>query len=136
MQPTPLIAIHMSAALAATATGAIALWARRQRAPRPRLHRAAGHAFVTLILSTALSACFIRSHTGPNWNGYTLIHLLIPVALLSVARSFWSLYRGNIAGHRKTMIGLYIGACVVAGLFTLRPDRYLGELLWRQLGLL
>lgn len=42
MQMTPLIAIHMSAALGATATGAIALLARRRAAVHPRLHRAAG----------------------------------------------------------------------------------------------
>ena len=28
------------------------------------------------------------------------------------------------------MTGLYIGACVVAGLFTLLPGRFLGSLLW------
>lgn len=136
MPITPLIAIHMSAALAATAIGPVALWSRRQGASHPRLHRAAGYAFVTLMVCAALSACFIRSHDLPNWGGYTPIHLLIPVALLSMGRSLWQLYRGNIAAHRKIMRGVYIGACIVAGLFTLMPGRYLGGLLWRQLGLL
>jgi len=36
----------------------------------------------------------------------------------------------SIDGHRKTMQRLYIGACVVAGLFTLLPGRFLGSLLW------
>jgi uncharacterized membrane protein len=30
------------------------------------------------------------------------------------------------------MRGLYFGACVVAGVFTLLPGRYLGGLLWKQ----
>jgi uncharacterized membrane protein len=35
------------------------------------------------------------------------------------------------------MRGLYIGGCVVAGLFTLLPGRFLGDMLWRHtLGLL
>ncbi|WP_280189345.1 DUF2306 domain-containing protein [Delftia sp. PS-11] len=136
MQLTPLIAIHMGAALAATAIGPVALWARRAGAARPRLHRAAGHAFVTLMVCAAISAGFIRDTSLPNWGGYTPIHLLVPVTLINLARSFWFLYRGNIEGHRKTMRGLYFGACVVAGLFTLLPSRYLGGLLWRQLGLL
>jgi uncharacterized membrane protein len=34
------------------------------------------------------------------------------------------------------MQGLYFGACVVAGAFTLLPQRYLGSLLWGQLGLI
>lgn len=33
------------------------------------------------------------------------------------------------------MRSVYIGACVVAGLFTLVPGRYLGDLLWQRLGL-
>lgn len=135
MSLTPLIAIHMSAAIAATAIGPIALWSRRQGTARPRLHRAAGYAFVTLMLCAALSACFIRDERLPNWGGYTPIHLLIPVALLSMGRALWHLQRGNIARHRKIMQGVYIGACLVAGLFTLLPGRYLGGLLWRQLGL-
>jgi uncharacterized membrane protein len=40
MQLTPVIAIHMTAALGALVTGPIALWARKGAAQRPRLHRA------------------------------------------------------------------------------------------------
>jgi uncharacterized membrane protein len=35
--------------------------------------------------------------------------------------AFRFLFRGNITGHRKTMRNLYVGACVVAGIFTLSP---------------
>ena len=42
----------------------------------------------------------------------------------------------DIPRHRKTMQQIYIGACLVAGVFTLLPQRYLGKLLWTQLGLL
>ena len=136
MQLTPLIAIHMTAALAAVATGPVALWARKGRAQRPRLHRAFGYAWVTLMIITAVSAIFIRDFRLPNLAGYTPIHLLIPVTLFALFGAFWFLARGNIAGHRKTMQSLYIGACLVAGIFTLLPGRYLGSLLWGQLGLL
>jgi uncharacterized membrane protein len=60
MQLTPIIAIHMSAALGALVLGPVALWARKGRTQRPRLHRAFGYAWVTLMLATALSAIFIR----------------------------------------------------------------------------
>jgi uncharacterized membrane protein len=33
------------------------------------------------------------------------------------------------------MQNLYFAACVVAGAFTLLPNRYLGHLLWSSLGL-
>lgn len=50
--------------------------------------------------------------------------------------SFVYLARRNIAGHRKAMQRVYFGACVVAGAFTLLPDRLLGHSLWTQLGVL
>jgi uncharacterized membrane protein len=136
MQLTPLIAVHLTAALGAVATGPVALWARKGRTARPRLHRAFGYAWVTLILVTAISAIFIRDFGLPNLAGFTPIHLLVPLTLVSLFVAFRALTRGDIAGHRKTMQKLYLGACVIAGSFTLLPGRYLGQLLWGQLGLL
>lgn len=137
MQLTPLIAVHLTAALGALVTGPVALWARKGRTERPKLHRAFGYAWVTLMLITAVSALFIRDFHLPNLAGYTPIHLLIPVTLAGLVGAFVHLARGNIAEHRKTMQGLYVGACLVAGSFTLLPSRYLGQLVWGQwLGLL
>lgn len=132
MQLTPLIAVHMTAALSAIALGPVALWARKGATQRPRLHRAFGYAWVTLMLTTAISAVFIRDFTLPNVAGYTPIHLLVPVTLYSLYKAFRCLVQGNIAGHRLAMQSLYISACVVAGAFTLLPQRYLGNLLWNQ----
>ena len=39
---------------------------------------------------------------------------------------------GALAAHSKTMQGLHVGACLVAGGFTLLPSRYLGQLVWGQ----
>ena len=136
MQLTPVIAVHMTAALAALAVGPLALWARRGTTPRPRLHRAFGYAWVTLMVLTAVSAIFIRDHSLPNIAGYTPIHLLVPVTLGGLVLAFRRLAQRDIAGHRTAMRWLYFSACVVAGAFTLLPQRYLGQLLWRQLGLL
>ena len=130
VEPTPMIAVHLSAALGALATGPIALWARQGRTPRPALHRGFGYAWVTLITAAALSALFIPATVGPTLAGFGLIHLLVPVTLGGLVRSFVKLARGDIAGHRRTMQALYFGACVVAGAFTLLPGRYLGDLLW------
>ena len=130
MQMNPVIAVHMTAALLAVATGPVALWARRGRTQRPRLHRAFGHAWVTLMLVTAVSALFIRDRSLPNLAGYTPIHLLVPVVLAMLFVSFRHLASGNIAGHRRTMQILYLAACIVAGAFTLLPQRYLGQQLW------
>ena len=132
MQLTPLIAVHMTAALTAIALGPVALWARKGITQRPKLHRAFGYAWVTLMLATAVSAIFIRDFNLPNIAGYTPIHLLVPVTLSSLFKAFQCLAKGNIAGHRRAMQSLYISACVVAGAFTLLPQRYLGNLIWNQ----
>jgi uncharacterized membrane protein len=135
MQLTPLIAVHMTAALGALVTGPVALWARKGRAQHPRLHRAFGYAWVTLMVVAATSAIFISGDKLPHFHGFSPIHLLIPVTYGMLFVAFWFLVKGNIAGHRKTMQRLYFGACVVAGGFTLLPGRYLGDLVWNSVGL-
>ena len=58
--------------------------------------------------------------------------LLVPVTFFGLFGAFRFLAKKDIAGHRKTMRHLYVGACVVAGLFTLSPHRLLGQLVWGQ----
>lgn len=132
MQMNPVIAVHMTTALLALAIGPVALWARRGTTQRPRLHRALGYAWVTCMLIAAVSALFIRDHGLPNLAGYTPIHLLIPVTFASLFIAFKALAARNIALHRKTMQSLYLSACIGAGVFTLLPNRYLGQLVWHS----
>ncbi len=132
MSFTPVIAIHTAAALGAVIVGPVALWARRRGAARTRLHRAAGYAWVTLMLATAVSALFIRSSNLPNLAGFSPIHLLIPVVLGSLVVAFLALARGEFTTHRYTLVSLYVSACLIAGGFTLMPQRLLGQLVWGQ----
>lgn len=126
----------MTAALSALVVGPVALFARRAGHARPRLHRAAGYAWVTLMVMTAASAFFIRNHHNLNFYGFTPIHLFIPVTVTGLFFAFRHLARRNIAGHRAAMQKLYFGACVAAGVFTLLPSRLIGHWVWSQLGLL
>ena len=131
MQLTPTIAVHMSAAIAAVVIGPFALWARLGKTVRPRWHRALGYAWVTCMLGAAITSLFIRDFRLLNVAGFTPIHLLIPLTLATLSKSFKFLYQGDITGHRKAMQSLYVSACIVAGGFTLLPGRYLGNLLWQ-----
>jgi uncharacterized membrane protein len=133
MQLTPLVAVHLSAALTALAIGPVAVWARAGGTPHARLHRAFGYAWVTLMVAAALTAVFIRDFRLPNRAGYTPIHILVPVTLLSLVVAFRKLARGDVAGHRRWMQGLYVGGCIVAGAFAFMPGRYLNNLLFGQL---
>jgi uncharacterized membrane protein len=131
---TPLLAVHITAALSAVALGPFALWARLTGQQRHKLHRAFGYAWVTMMVLTATSAIFIKGDSAiPRWMGYSPIHLLIGVVFFSLFGAFWFLAKGNIRGHKKTMIGLYLGACVVTGLLTLLPGRFMHQWLWGYL---
>ncbi|WP_112067541.1 DUF2306 domain-containing protein [Herbaspirillum rubrisubalbicans] len=132
MALTPIIVIHLNAALAAVLIGPLALWTRLSRTVRPRWHRALGYAWFTCMVATVCSALFIRSHDLPNMAGYTPLHLLVPVTAFLLYRGICAVIRGDIALHRRIMQRVYLGACVVAGAFTLLPSRYLGQLVWGQ----
>ena len=133
MPLTPLVAMHLSAVVAALVIGPVAVWARRGATPRARLHRAFGYAWVTLMIAATLSAAFIRDFRLPNIAGYTPIHLLIPATMIALVVAFRRLAQGDVAGHRRWMQGLYVGGCIVAGGFALMPGRYLHHLLFGQL---
>jgi uncharacterized membrane protein len=126
LQRHPLIFAHMLAALGALLLGIVILSRRKGTTS----HRALGWVWVALMGGTALTSAFIRDYRLPNLFGYTPIHaftlfvaVMLPLAVLHIRR-------GNVEGHRRAMKGLFIGGCVVAGLFTLLPVRFLGSLLW------
>lgn len=135
MQITPLIAVHATAALLALGLGPFAIWARKGALQRPKLHRAFGYGWVTLMVVAATSAIFISDPVVPNIAGFSPIHILIPVVFFSLYKAFRHLALGNIKAHRYYMTSLYIGACVGAGVFTLLPNRVFGKLVWGSLGL-
>jgi len=126
LQRHPLIFFHLLTASGALLLGAVMLW-RRKGTPN---HRLWGWVWVALMGSSALATVFIRDYRLPNLYGYTPIHLFTVLVAVMLPLGIARVRRGNVRGHRKTMTGLYVGACVVAGLFTLLPGRFLGSLLW------
>jgi len=129
----PLVFFHLVTAFAALGLGIVIL-ARRKGTGS---HRALGWTWVLLMASTALASAFIRDYQLPNLAGFTPIHAFTLLVAVMLPLGIWHIRRGNLAGHRKTMRGLYTGACVLAGVFTLLPGRFLGQLLWHHgLGLM
>lgn len=124
----PVLALHLGSALAALALGALILWGRKGNG----VHRSMGWAWVLAMGAAALSSVFVRGGEMPNIAGFSPIHALTLLVLWQLPRGVRFARQGNVAAHRKTMRSLYLGGCVVAGLFTLAPGRYLGHLLWTQ----
>jgi uncharacterized membrane protein len=125
MQFTSIILIHLTAALLAVAVGGMMLALKKGT----RLHRMAGLSWVGLMLVTALLSFGIRSSGGLSW-----IHLLSLYTLFSITMAMVAIYRHDVPTHRRYMRGTYIGL-VVAGVFTLLPQRRLGYLVWHGIGL-
>lgn len=130
LERNPLIFAHLVSALGALALGAVIL-ARRKGTTS---HRATGWLWVTLMASTMLTSAFIRDYRLPNVAGITPIHLFTVLVAVSLPRALLAVRRGDIATHRKEMRGMYIGGCIVAGLFALLPGRFLGRQFWAAVG--
>lgn len=124
----PAVIVHLVFASAALLLGPAALWARKGS----RGHRGLGYAWVTVMVGTAISAFFIRSTGSLQWMGYSPIHVLAIVTLVGVAGAIMAIARRQVEAHRKAMQRVYLGACLGAGVFTLLPGRYLGDLLWHH----
>jgi uncharacterized membrane protein len=124
---TPAIWIHLAAALAALVLGAGIFLAKKGTF----FHRIAGRSWALLMLVTIVSTIWIKGNGNYSW-----IHLLSIGTFFGLAAAVTFAVTGRIRAHRKTIIGLYVGALVVAGAFTLVPSRLLGRALWTQLGLI
>lgn len=137
---TPLIAAHALAAGLAVPLGALALLARPGSRFHQatvallgaRLHKAMGYAWAVLMLVAALTGAFIRDFNLPNVNGYTPIHLLVIVTVVMVPLGVWLAATRRFEAHRRVMLNTYWGACIVAGAFTLLPNRLIGRWLWHD----
>jgi uncharacterized membrane protein len=111
-----VIALHLSAALASLALGAVVL-ARRKGTPS---HRRLGRLWVALMLVVALSSF---------WIGRSLIHLLSAWTLVSLALAVYFIRRGNVRAHKAFMVGTFLGLAG-AGLGALAPGRALHAVLF------
>ena len=59
------------------------------------------------------------------------IHLFTLLTLVTLPLGVYRARTHNVKGHRGTMIGLFTGGLLIAGLFTLVSGRFLGNALLR-----
>jgi uncharacterized membrane protein len=113
------IQIHAYAAMGAFALGAVQLWGVKGTTQ----HRALGYTWAALMLVVAISSFWIHEIRllGP----WSPIHLLSIFVLGMLPLGLWYAHNHKVRGHRLTMTGLFLGALVIAGLFTLVPGRIL-----------
>ena len=77
--------------------------------------------WVTLMVVVSVTAFFI--HQLRIWGPWSPIHLLAIFTLVMLPVGVLAAHRHAVKRHRLTMIGIFVGALVIAGLFTLVPGR-------------
>lgn len=117
---SPVIQIHLLAAVAAFALGGVLILARKGRA----FHRVAGWVWVALMGTVAFASLFI---TGINGDWWSWIHVLSGSTLTMLPLAVRAAKKHNLRMHRSLMIGLYSGGMLIAGGFTFLP----GRLMWQ-----
>jgi uncharacterized membrane protein len=117
LDAAPVIQVHAFAALAALALGIVQLSAPKGTLP----HRTVGWVWVALMVLVAGSSFWI--------NGFRLIGSFSPIHFLSIFTlatlplAVLHAHRHRVGRHRNAMISIFVGALVIAGLFTLWPGR-------------
>lgn len=113
----PTITLHALAALAAFALGVTQLALPKGSAR----HRVMGWAWVVLIAAVAASSFAI--HSIRQFGPFSVIHLLALFTLAVLPIGVLAARRGDVGRHRRVMIGLFCGALLIAGFFSLAPGR-------------
>jgi uncharacterized membrane protein len=112
-----VVQVHAFAAMGAFALGIVQLAAPKGTLP----HRTLGYTWVGLMLLVAVSSFAI--HGSGRWGGFSAIHLLSILVLVLLPLAVLAARRHHVARHSRAMIGLFAGALIVAGAFTLLPGR-------------
>src|ERR1700759_1299339 len=117
LDAAPAIPLHAFAAMAAFGLGVVQLAAPKGTLP----HRTLGWIWVLLMAFVAGSSFWI--HQIRLFGPWSPIHLLSIFTLVMLPLAVWKAHRHQVAAHRRAMILLFTGALVIAGLFTLVPNR-------------
>ena len=121
-----VIQIHAFAAMAAFLLGIVQFIGRKGTIP----HRTVGFIWVALMLTVAISSFWI--HDIRLWGPWSPIHLLSIFTLVMLPLGVWYAHTHRVRGHKMTMISIFIGALVIAGLFTLLPGRIMSAVAFGQ----
>jgi uncharacterized membrane protein len=117
LEAAPAIPMHAFAAMAAFALGLVQFAAPKGTLP----HRTVGWIWVALMATVAVSSFWIHQMRllGP----FGPIHLLSIFVLVMLPLAVWKAHHHQVGTHRRIMTSMFLGALVIAGLFTLMPGR-------------
>ena len=126
LDAAPAIPVHAFAAMAAFALGIVQFAAPKGTLP----HRTVGWNRVILMATVAASSFWI--HEVRLLGPWSPIHLLSIFTLIMLPIAVWRARRHRVADHRRIMTMTFVGALVIAGLFTLLPGRIMHAVVFGQ----
>ena len=124
MNAPPAIQLHTYAALAAFVLGV----AQLGRVKGTAAHRVLGYLWGGLMLVVALSSFWV--HELRLWGPWSPIHLLAVFTLAMLPLGVYYARGHNVRGHKLTMLGLFGGALIIAGIFTFAPGRIMYQVVF------
>lgn len=121
--------LHLATIVPAFLIGTFLL-SRRNGTPT---HKMLGRIYILLIVLTGIITLFMPAQVGPRFLGhFGFIHIFSLLALYSAPTAYLAARRGNTKVHRRSMIGLYVGGILIAGVFAFLPGRMLHNLVFGQ----
>lgn len=122
------IQVHATSAILALLIGTLMLFWRKGTP----LHKALGRVWIALMLGVSLSSFLISEIRllGP----YSPIHILSLFTLFGLWGGWHAIRAGDVRSHRLTMISVYGGGLIGAGLFTLLPGRIMHQVVFADGG--
>lgn len=117
LDAAPAVQLHAFSAIAAFALGVVQLSAPKGTLP----HRTVGYAWVALMIVVCITSFWI--HEIRTWGPWSAIHLLSIFTLCTLPLAILHARHHRVGLHRRAMLSLFVGALVVAGLFTFVPGR-------------
>ena len=115
---------HAIAALVAVIMGSIQLIS----AKGTKQHQVLGYLWVSMMMYVSISSFFISEIQ--LWGAFSPIHLLSAWTVITLCTGIYFARTGNIKAHQLNMQLLYGLALILTGLFTLLPNRVMGQMLF------
>lgn len=128
--PTPWVRdaallLHLGTVIPAIPLGLYIFLARKGGARHKRL----GKIWLTLMGTTAVATLFVRNSED---GGFSWIHIFSVLTLIAIPKAILSARTGRIAEHKRHLLGLFVGALLIAGGASFLPGRTMWQWTFAQ----
>jgi uncharacterized membrane protein len=117
LNASPVVQLHAFSAMAAFALGLVQFAAPKGTLP----HRTIGFVWVALLATISVSSFWI--HTIRLWGPFSPIHLISIFTLCMLPLAVYAAHTHRVGAHKRAMTSIFLGALVIAGIFTFLPGR-------------